>query len=373
MNNYNRNPGGYRGSRPATTFLGRSTYHEWKERGQLWPGSPTRLWGTPFCGPRGIGPRVGMTEQQRLHWNPVQNYGIRAPPRILVPISRHGSSWPIPTVSSQGRGREVRPASTSVMSTNIYAIRDNHRHHPGMNSYSRESRGRRLWPDHSRNYTPHQLVSISEISSANMSSRTAPRGERNIPRGDESTTDIFSASSDSGVQAGPNSSLSSKRPVRRSFSNLASVVCTPGDKVKQETPSEIEIDESGGNKHAEKKTTASVTDMCTPSYKSKLAEDSGRGSRENDIVTTESQSATKLIQKPIKTNGGADQHDDKSLTLSVQIQDNLTLSEESEQVPCVMDDIKTVKDDNGADSMNSSSNTPCLESVERDGNNLRGM
>ena len=371
MSNYNRNPGGHRGSRPTNNFLGRSSYHEWKERGQLWPGSPTHSWETPFRGPRGIGPRVGMTEQQRLHWSPVQNYGIRAPPppRVIVPVSRQHSSWPIPTVLS--RGREVRPASTG---TNIYAIRDNHRHHPGMNSRGRESRGRRLWPDHSRNLTLHQSVSTDEISSASISSRTIPRGKQNLPKGDE-RTDIFRASSDSGRQASPNSPSSSKITVRRSFSKFVSVVHTSGDKLKQETPSEMEVKESSEHEQAETKTTTSLTGVRTSSYKAKLAEAGGRGSRENDSVATEIQSVTKRIQKPIKTNSCTNQHDN-SLPLSVQLKDNLTLSEGSEEVPCVIiDDIKTVKEDNDndADSGNSSSNTPDSESVGCDGSNLAGM
>ena len=353
MSNYNRNPGGHRGSRPPNTFLGRSTYYEWKETGQLWPGSPTRLRGTPFRGPRGTGPRVGMTEQQRSHWSQVQNYGIRSPPRVLVPVSRHRSSWPIPTVSSQGRGREVRPATTGVTSTNIYAIRDNHRHHPGMNSCGRESRGRRLWPEHSRNHIPHRSVSTSEISSVNTVSRTIP------------STNIFRASSDSGAQANRNSS-SSKKIVRRSFSNLVSVVSTQIDEIKQETPSEIESD---GNKRTETKTTSSVISIPMSSHKESLP----GASNENDSVTTEIQSVTKLFQKPIKTESLADQQDDTSLPLNAQLQDNLTLFERSKQVACVIEDIKTVKEVNSADSVPSSSNTLCLKSVVCDGNNLAGM
>ena len=357
MSNYNRNPGGHRGSRPPNTFLGRSTYYEWKERGQLWPGSPTHSWMTPVRGPRGTGPRVGMTEQQRSHWSQIQNYGIRSPPRVLAQVSQHRSSWPIPTVSSRGRGREIPPATTGATSTNIYAIRDNHRHHPGMNSCGRESRGRRLWSDHLRNHTPHGSVSTSEFSSVNIACRTVP------------STDIFRASSDSSTRVSPNSSSSSKKIVRRSFSNLVSIVSTHTDKIKQEKPSEMETDESDGNKRTETKTTASVTDMRIPSHKEKLAEARGRGSNENDSITTEIQSVTKLIQKPIKTESVADQHDDKSLHLSAQFQDNLTLFERSKQV----EDIKTVKEVNSADSGDSSSNTLCLESVERYGNNLSGM
>ena len=356
MSNYNRNPVGHRGSRLQNTFLGRSTYLEWKERGQLWPGSPTRSSETPFRGPRGTGPRVGMTEQQRLHWSQVQNYGIRSPPRMLAPVSQHRSSWPIPTVSSQGRGREVRPATTGATSTNIYAIRDNHRHHPGMNSCGRESRGRRLWTDHSRNHTPHRSFSTSEISSVNIASRTVP------------STDIFRASSVSGAQVGPNSSPSSRKKVQRSFSNLVSVVSTHTDKIKQETPSEMEIDESNGNKRTETITAASVTGMRIPSYKENLAEARRRDSNDNDSVATEIKSVTKLIQEPIKTKSLSDQYDDKSLHLSAQLQDNLTLSERNKQV----EDIKTVKEVNSADSVNASSNTLRLESVERYGNNLSG-
>ena len=150
MNNCNRNPGANRGYSSIPTrhgFRGRErSYHEWKNSAQLWPRSPTYSWRMPAPGPRGLGPRVGMTIRQRLFWMPQQDYGYNPQDRVLVPIPQQHNGWSRPRGGNQNRRRWGSW---------------------GGNDYGKgtEWRGRGLWPNYPRGANSKDSVTSQAVSS----------------------------------------------------------------------------------------------------------------------------------------------------------------------------------------------------------------
>ena len=328
MSSYNRNPGNQRGFRPPnpSAFLGRSgrsTYQEWKERGQLWPGSPPHTWSAPPRGSRGLGPRVGMTLQQRSQWETVQNYGIRPQPsRVLVPVAPQRFAWPVPTLSAPHRGT-VRPASAGTPSTNIYAIRDKHSQEQRPREGGYESGGRSFWPGRPRNPSPHGSVL----------------------QGDKPKTDIFRASGDSKEQRSVNSS---KPIVCRSFSNLVS-----GARVKSKVVIKQEAENSAGVNDNKKEDTSSFPLVD----KEKLSELSVKTSEVNDNVASKKQPTSTLGDKSCEATSSANQCNKPIPVISQQVEEIKPLKEDGQQKGC---NAKAIKQ-NGTDS--APNNAPSSECI----------